>query len=161
MRAFAAPGDPTTRFQLAQRALLRWITARINGRVGVVVFGANAFVLTPPTEDYRTVVAVLGNFKVGVVPADGTALGEALALGVARLRPLGRGHRIVLLTDGEHEHGDSVDPRAAVQQAKGEGVQIHVVQIGDREDDEIDAGVDLFGKPVVRTLRTPRDRALL
>lgn len=107
----------------------RFLDNRAGDRVGLIVFGSQAYLHTPLSWDVGAVRSALENVEAGLA-GDKTALGDALALAAGRLREMPGSRRvIVLLTDGEHNAGQL----SAVQGAwvaQREGIAVHALGIG-------------------------------
>ena len=122
-------GDIVQRVVAAKAVLADFLERRAGDRVGLVVFGDHAFVLTPLTRDLDTVREQLADSVVGL-PGRGTALGDAIALATRRLRALPSKQRVlVLLTDGVND-GGVIDPMRAAALARDSGVRIHTIAFG-------------------------------
>ncbi len=125
-------GRRVTRLELARQVVSDFIRERQGDRIGLVVFGQHAFTQCPLTVDHRLVLDALQRVEVGIA-GDATALGEAIGLGVRRLRVAG-GRRdarriLMLLTDGRHNSG-RLGPKTAAEIARLEAVHIYAVGIG-------------------------------
>jgi Ca-activated chloride channel family protein len=125
-------GRRVTRLELAKRVVADFIRQREGDRIGLVVFGEHAFTQCPLTVDHRLVLAALDRIEVGIA-GDATALGEAIGLGVRRLRvsggPSNTRHILLLLTDGRHNSG-RLGPETAAKIARLEQVRVHTVGVG-------------------------------
>ena len=125
-------GRRVTRLDLAKRVVGDFIRQRDHDRIGLVVFGEHAFTQSPLSVDHRLVQSALARVQVGVA-GDATALGEAIGLGVRRLRVSGAppdAQRVLLLiTDGRHNAG-RLGPETAARIARTDGVRIHAIGIG-------------------------------
>jgi len=122
-------GRPVERLHVA-RALARDFIARRDGdRVGLIVFGNQAYLHTPLTFDLRAVQAALDETGVGLAGRE-TAMGDAIALATQRLREFGDSARVlVLLTDGANTAGE-LSPAQATWLARREGLRIYTVGLG-------------------------------
>jgi Ca-activated chloride channel family protein len=97
--------------------------------MGLVLFGSQAFLVTPLTYDLSAVRAQLQGAAVGLAGTE-TAIGDAIAVAVKRLSALPEQARVlVLLTDGVNNAG-SISPREAARAAKAAGVRIYTIGIG-------------------------------
>jgi len=106
-----------------------FLQRRIGDRVGLVVFGERAYALTPLTFDRNTVRQQLADTVVALAGRE-TAIGDALAIAVKRLREQPKGERvIVLLTDGVNTAG-SIAPDKAAELAKAESIRVHTIGFG-------------------------------
>jgi Ca-activated chloride channel family protein len=124
---------PRTRLELAREVVARFALHRVasGDRVGLVVFGTTAFTHCPLTSDGRLLRAALERTAPGMA-GEATALGDALALAVKRLRGASSpeaGRLVVLLTDGR-SNADHVPPAVAASLAAQLGIRVHTVGIG-------------------------------
>lgn len=127
-------GQVVQRVVAAKAVLADFLDRRAGDRVGLVVFGDRAFVLTPLTRDLDSVREQLAGTEVGL-PGRGTAIGDAIALATRRLRALPSDRRVlVLLTDGVNE-GGVIDPLKAAALARDSGVRIHTIAFGGGDAD--------------------------
>ena len=122
-------GDVVDRLTAAKAVLADFLDRRVGDRVGLLVFGQQAYALTPQTLDRDSVREQLGDSVVGLAGQD-TAIGDAIGLAVKRLREQPQGQRVlILLTDGVNTAG-VLDPLKAAELAKSEGVRIHTIAFG-------------------------------
>jgi Ca-activated chloride channel family protein len=122
-------GQRVSRFAAVEAIAGRFIAQREGDRVGLVLFGSRAFLVTPLTWDLAAVRAQLGSVAVGLAGRQ-TAIGDAIGVAVKRLRKLPAKARVlVLLTDGVNNSG-SLAPRKAARIAKAAGVRIYTIGIG-------------------------------
>jgi Ca-activated chloride channel homolog len=99
-----------TRLETAKEVILDFVARRRSDRIGVVVFGRAAFILSPPTLDKSLLSALVSKMELGLVDGGGTAIGDAVGTAVARLRRSdARSKAIILLTDGDSNAG-SITP---------------------------------------------------
>ena len=146
-KAQAERGKRLTRLDTAKEVILDFISRRKTDRIGVVVFGRAAYVLSPPTLDYQLLAALVQKMDLDVIDGNGTAIGDAVGTGVARLRRSNaRSKAIILLTDGDSNAG-SIAPEYAAHLAQTQGVKVYTVQIGNGDEVDVQDGVDLFGQP--------------
>ncbi len=122
-------GRPVSRFAAVEAIAGHFITERKGDRVGLVLFGTHAYLVTPGTWDLNAVRAQLRSAAVGLAGRQ-TAIGDAIAVAVKRLRKLpSRARVLVLLTDGVNNSG-TLSPRQAAQIAKAAGVRIYTIGMG-------------------------------
>lgn len=137
-------GREATRFQAMQAIIGDFIERRVGDRVGLVLFGSHAYLLTPLTFDVKTVKTQLEESVVGLAGRE-TAIGDALGLAVKRLRDRPEAQRVViLLTDGVNTAGE-IDPRKAAELAVSEKVKVYTIGLGS-ERMRVD---DFFGSRTV------------
>jgi Ca-activated chloride channel family protein len=117
------------RLSAAKAVLADFLDRRAGDRVGLLIFGERAYTLTPITADLTTVRNQLTDSEVGLAGTD-TAIGDAIALAVKRLREQPEGQRVlILLTDGVSNAG-VLQPLRAAELAKAEGVRVYTVAFG-------------------------------
>jgi Ca-activated chloride channel family protein len=120
---------PNNRLHVAKEVVSDFIQRRDNDRLGMVVFARHALTKTPLTLDHDILLTHLEDVEIGSVP-DGTAIGNAIASAVNRLRDSDAKTKIlILLTDGENTAGE-VDPVTASQIAKTMDVKVYTVGVG-------------------------------
>ena len=122
-------GKPTERLRVARTLADDFLRRRQGDRVGLIVFGSQAFLHTPLTFDLEAVRAALATMETGFAGPE-TALGDAIGLAVKHLKPLAEDAReLVVLTDGVSNAG-TLTPERAAWLAQRAGVRIHAVGIG-------------------------------
>lgn len=162
------PGHPQlprnkrlTRLDTAKLVIQDFISRRRTDRIGVVVFGKAAYVLSPPTLDYHLLTQMVSQMSLNVIDGSATAIGDALGTAVARLRRSdARSKVVLLLTDGDSNAG-SISPEYATHLATTLGVKVYTIQIGTDDEVEVEDGIDLFGQPRYVRHRFPVNPALL
>jgi Ca-activated chloride channel family protein len=106
-----------------------FIKRRQGDRIGLILFGEQAYLQTPLTFDRQTVTTLLQESAIGLA-GKSTALGDAIGLAIKRLRKQHEANRIlILLTDGANTAG-VVNPLNAADLAAQEGVKIYTIGIG-------------------------------
>jgi Ca-activated chloride channel homolog len=141
----AADFRPKDRITVAKEVLKNFIESRQNDRIGLVVFAGEAYTQCPLTLDYKVLEELLEQVRTGVI-VDGTAIGNALATAVNRLRESEAKSRvIILITDGDNNQGN-ISPLQAAQIAKDLGVKVYTILIGKGGRVPYPTGTDLFGR---------------
>ena len=141
----AADFRPKDRISVAKEVLKNFISSRQNDRIGLVVFAGEAYTQCPLTLDYRVLQELLDQVRTGVI-IDGTAIGNALATAVNRLRESdAKSKVIILLTDGDNNAGN-ISPVQAAQIAKDLGIKVFTILIGRGGRVPYPTGTDLFGR---------------
>lgn len=157
----APPGRRPTRLDTAKDVIRDFISRRKTDRIGVVVFGRAAYVLSPPTLDYHLLDTLVEKMTLDVIDGSATAIGDAVGVATARMRRSdARSKAIVLLTDGDSNAG-SISPEYADHLAKLVGAKIYTIQIGNGDDVDVQDGFDLFGQPQYVRAHFPVNPALL
>ena len=105
-----------------------FIQQRTADRIGLILFGEQAYLQTPLTFDRQTVRIQLEESQTGFA-GNATAIGRALGLSIKRLRDREAESRVlILLTDGANTAGE--DPREAAAIAAEANIRVHTIGIG-------------------------------
>ncbi|MBK1705451.1 vWA domain-containing protein [Halochromatium glycolicum] len=106
-----------------------FIERREGDRIGLILFGQQAYLQTPLTFDRATARTLLFESAVGLAGRE-TAIGDAIGLAVKRLRDQPAAERVlILLTDGTNTAG-SIAPLKAAELAAEEGIRIYTIGVG-------------------------------
>jgi len=117
------------RLTVVKRMAGEFIERRIGDRIGLILFGSQAYVQTPLTFDRKTVHTLLLDSAIGLA-GEQTAIGDAIGLAVKRLLQNPSGNKVlVLLTDGASNAGE-VQPTKAAELAAKNGMTIYTIGIG-------------------------------
>jgi Ca-activated chloride channel family protein len=134
------------RITAAKRVIDSFISKRKSDRIGLVIFGSEAFTQCPLTLDTTAVRLLLSDVRIGLIDGTRTAIGNAIGTALNRLRKsTARSRVIVLVTDGE-DNASKLDPRQAARYAQTFGVRVFTILIGrDVDEPQIPAGMDRMG----------------
>lgn len=139
-----------------------FIEKRVGDRIGLILFGDQAYVQAPLTFDRETVNILLQEAFTGLA-GQATAIGDAIGLAVKRISAqqarkkhqgknrtavdknadtgmtasIGESHVLILLTDGVSNRGE-ITPIKAAELAAKKGLRIHTIGIGNRGSRELD-----------------------
>jgi len=110
-----------------------FIERREGDRVGLILFGQQAYLQAPLTFDRDTVRKLLFESAVGLAGRE-TAIGDAIGLAVKRLRkgpgePADTDRVLILLTDGANTAG-SIAPMKAAELAADAGIRVYTIGVG-------------------------------
>jgi Ca-activated chloride channel family protein len=115
-----------------------FVEKREGDRLGLVLFGEQAYLQTPLTFDRKTLQTLLYEAQMGFAGSNGTAIGDAIGLAVKRLQDRPKSHRVViLLTDGANNAG-ALEPIKAAQLANRAEVKIYTIGVGARGANGLD-----------------------
>jgi Ca-activated chloride channel family protein len=129
---FVVDGQRVNRFNMARSVLKSFIDKRPNDRIGLVVFATQAFIATPLTLDHDYLQENLNRLEIGAINQNATAIGDALATAVNRLRDLKSKSKIVILmTDGQNNSG-KIEPLMAADAARALGIKVYTIGIGEQ-----------------------------
>ena len=117
------------RLAAAKKITDSFIGGRTSDQIGLVIFSRDAFTQCPLTIDYAVLRNLLKDIKSGMIE-DGTAIGNAIANGINRLKDSRAKSKVmILLTDGVNNAGE-VNPVTAAEMAKQFGIRVYSIGIG-------------------------------
>ncbi len=126
---FVLKGKPASRLDVVKQVVREFVRNQSGNRVGLVVFGSEAFTQCPLTLDYGVLDSFVARLETGMA-GDATAIGSALSVASARLKDLpAKSKVIILLTDGASNAGP-VGPLDAAEAARALGIKVYTVGIG-------------------------------
>jgi Ca-activated chloride channel family protein len=119
---------PPNRLERAKREIADLIAGLEGDRVGIAVFAVEAVALCPLTVDYDAAMMLARSVDIFSVSEPGSAIGDAIEVSTAMFDGSQGGDRaIILVTDGENQHGDPVQ---AAQAAAEKGIRVFAIGLG-------------------------------
>jgi Ca-activated chloride channel family protein len=144
-------GAPLQRLDAVKNVLADFIVERDGDRIALIVFGSNAYLQTPLTEDLESAAALMTQTEVGMAGPH-TAIGDAIGLALRTFEASDIEQKLlVLLSDGA-DTASQMSPLNATEIAVQAGVRIYTIGVGDPQGSG-EARVDLD------TLKAIADRA--
>jgi Ca-activated chloride channel family protein len=126
---FKLGDEPVTRLTAVKKVVSDFIKKRETDRIGLVVFGEEAFTQSPLTVDKGLLLGLVDKMEIGMA-GDRTAIGSAIAIGGKRLKDLKAKSKIlIVLTDGRNNAGE-IAPLAAAEAVRAMGVKIYTIGVG-------------------------------
>lgn len=126
---FTLDGQASDRLTVVKAAADDFISRRTGERIGLVLFSDRAFVQAPLTLDRQVVRSLLDEAQVGLTGTE-TAIGDAIAISIKRLKDRPVQNRVlILMTDGASNAG-VLSPMKAAALAKELGVRIYTIGVG-------------------------------
>ncbi len=126
---FRIKGQAVDRLTATKYVARDFIRDREGDRLGLILFGRNAYLQTPLTFDLTTVNTLLMESAIGLAGKE-TAIGDAIGLAIKRLKDKKDGSRVlILLTDGANTAGE-ITPIKAAELAASHGLKIYTIGIG-------------------------------
>lgn len=107
----------------------QFIERRQGDRLGLILFGSNAYVQSPLSFDTATVKRFLLEAQIGFAGQD-TAIGDAIGLAVKRLKERPAQSRVLILLSDGRDTASSVKPEDAAKLAAQLGIRIYTIGIG-------------------------------
>jgi len=130
-------GRRMTRISAVKAVASDFIQNREGDRIGLILFGSQAYLQAPLTFDRKTVSTLLEESFLGLA-GRATAIGDAIGLAVKRLRNEDEKNRVlILLTDGANTAGN-VEPLKAADLAAQEKVKIYTIGVGSMRSRDLD-----------------------
>lgn len=121
---------PKNRITVAKEVVQEFVKGRSHDRIGIVAFAGASITICPLTSDYLSILDLLGQVDEGITKTDGTAIGDALATSINRLKDSkAESKLIILVTDGRSNVG-MIDPISAAKLAKSMGIKIYTIGVG-------------------------------
>ncbi|MBT5229295.1 MAG: VWA domain-containing protein [Methylococcales bacterium] len=128
-RDFRLNGRYVNRLIATKAVASQFIDKRHGDRIGLILFGTQAYLQAPLTFDRTTVSTLLLEAQIGLA-GEKTAIGDAITLSVKRLsakqelQPI-----LILLTDGANTAGQ-IEPKKAAELARSKGIKIYTIGMG-------------------------------
>ena len=128
------------RLQATKHVASEFIKSRQGDRIGLILFGRQAYLQTPLTFDRNTVNVLLNEAAIGLAGQE-TAIGDAIGLAIKRLVDLdnsnvdssqnkeAQSRVLILLTDGANTAGE-ITPIKAAELAASNNLKIYTIGIG-------------------------------
>ena len=152
------------RLARAKQLIMRMTDKMQNDRVGLIVFAGRAYLQVPLTVDYSALKMVLNNVGPGLIPTQGTVIGDAIDMAMQSFSQKERKYKsLVIISDGE-DHDEQALNKA--KEAADAGVTIHTIGIGSPQGvtlydpDTKSVKLDENGAPVVSKLNEEELRSL-
>ncbi len=126
---FKINGNEVNRLAATKYVASQFIERRQGDRLGLVLFGSQAYLQTPLTFDAKTTNQLLQESAIGLA-GERTAIGDAIGLSLKRLQASDHESRVlILITDGANTAGE-VAPLKAAELAASRGLKIYTIGIG-------------------------------
>lgn len=122
-------GEAVDRLTLVKHLLGEFIDRRRGDRLGLILFGSQAYVQSPLTHDRQAIGDWLEESFIGLAGRE-TAIGDAIGLAIKRLLDEPASSRVlILITDGANTAG-TVSPLRAARLAAEHGIRIFTIGVG-------------------------------
>jgi len=126
-RSMDAQDVAPSRLTRAKHKILDILQARREGQTALVIFAGESFVVSPLTNDARTMKALVQSLETNLMPVQGSRPDLALKMGNELLEHAGiPGGDLLLVTDGDVEP-ETLD---VIQQVASKGRKISVLGVG-------------------------------
>ena len=129
-------GSSLSRMDFVKHWLDSFLAERHGDRLGLILFGSQAYLQAPLTYDHHSVRTWVQEAQPGIA-GNTTSIGDAIGLAIKRLRTRPAEHRVlILVTDGANNSG-VMSPLAAAQLAARYQIKIYTVGIGSRKTEAL------------------------
>ncbi|MDJ0878643.1 MAG: VWA domain-containing protein, partial [Halieaceae bacterium] len=126
-----------SRLVRSRQKLLDLLEKKTEGTTGLIAYAGDAHVVSPLTDDLRTIANLMPALTPGIMPTSGSRPARAVDQAVRLLRDSGLEHgQILLVTDGVHR-GDDKEIAEALQKT---GYRLSVLGVGTSEGSPIPTG---------------------
>ena len=116
------------RLERSKRAIHQFIDNLKSDRLGLIVFGGQAYVQLPITTDYAAAKLFLSTVNTGIIPTQGTAIGAAIDLAIESFDMESTTNKsIIVISDGENHEDDAME---AANSAAELEVVVHTIGVG-------------------------------
>lgn len=115
------------RLTRAKQALYKLIDKLEGDRIGIIIFAGKAYTQLPITTDYAAAKMFVSTISTKDIPSQGTAIGEAIELGMESFEMKDQSKAIIIITDGENHEDNAIDMAKAAQQ---NGINVYTIGMG-------------------------------
>lgn len=115
------------RLERARQSILRLIDRLQGDRIGLIVFAGKAYTQLPLTTDYAAARLFLNTVRPDMIPVQGTAIAEAIRMGMQSFDVETRNKAIVIISDGEDHEQGAIE---AAKEASAMGIRIFTIGLG-------------------------------
>lgn len=130
---FTVNNAQVTRMAVLKGVMNKFIANRAGDRVGLIIFGSQAYTISPLTYDLAAVQQQLTDV-VPNIAGQGTAMGDAIGLGAKKLRERPEGSRVlILVADGGNSAG-TIPPIEGARLAAQLGIRIYTIGVGSTQE---------------------------
>ncbi|MBF0120357.1 MAG: VWA domain-containing protein [Desulfobacterales bacterium] len=145
---FKRQGKIINRLEAVKGVVSNFISKRTGDRIGVVVFGTEAYTQVPLTSDYNTISTIVAKLEIGAAGPN-TAIGDAIGISLKRMEDIkSKSNIIILLTDGLSNSGE-LSPQNATDIAVKRGIKIYTIGVGGKGEAPFLVNDPFFGQRYV------------
>ncbi|MDT8392519.1 MAG: VWA domain-containing protein [Bacteroidales bacterium] len=115
------------RLTRAKQALFKLIDRLEGDRIGIIIFAGKAYTQLPVTTDYAAAKMFVSTISTDDIPSQGTAIGEAIKLGINSFDDQEQSKAIIIITDGENHEDNAIE---SSQEAAEKGIRVYTIGMG-------------------------------
>jgi len=155
-----------TRLEKVKNELKKLVAAFNSDRIGLIIFGSEAFMQCPLTYDQNALNLFIETMNTGLVPTGGTDFGPPLEMALDKFASDDenadtKSQIIILVSDGE-DFGEETNK--VVNEIENQDIRLFTLGVGTEKGGNIYAGngvkKDREGNPVVTTLHSKSLRSI-
>jgi Ca-activated chloride channel family protein len=156
-----------TRLEKIKYEMKKLVTAFNSDRIGVVIFGSEAFMQCPLTYDQNALNLFIETMNTGLVPSSGTDFGPALRMALSKLeeeenKPAQTKSKVIILISDGEDFGEETNEMA--KEIEDKDIKLYTLGVGTEKGGNIYAGSglkkDREGNTVISKLNSRSLRSL-
>ena len=117
------------RLVVVKQVVGEFVERRRGDKLGLILFGSQAYLQAPLTYDRETVNTLLAEARIGFA-GNATAIGDAIGIAIKRLENRPADSRVLILLSDGADTASELPPRKAAELAADHGIRIYTVGIG-------------------------------
>ena len=115
------------RLARAKQSISRLIDKLEGDRIGIIVFAGKAYTQLPITTDYAAAKMFVATINPGMIPTQGTAIGDAVDLAINTFGESKKNKALIIISDGEDHEGNVLEQ---AELAATKGITIYTIGMG-------------------------------
>jgi len=115
------------RLARARQSISRLIDKLEGDRIGIIVFAGKAYTQLPITTDYAAAKMFVVTINPGMIPTQGTAIGDAVDLAINTFGESKKNKALIIISDGEDHEGNVLEQ---AELAAAKGITIYTIGMG-------------------------------
>ena len=139
--------ERVNRLTIVKDVSLQFIKNRPNDRIGVIVFGTDAYTQCPLTLDHGIVSQFLDKLEIGMAGEE-TAIGSAIGVGTKRMKDLNSKSKIMILVTDGADTARTIPPLQAAEAARTYNIKTYTIGVGTTGKAPFIIDHPLFGKRI-------------
>lgn len=117
------------RLSVVKDVVGQFVERRVGDKLGLILFGSQAYLQAPLTYDRITVNTLLQEARIGFA-GKATAIGDAIGIAIKRLENRPAENRVLILLSDGADTASELPPRKAAALAAQHGIRIYTIGVG-------------------------------